>query len=72
LKSDSKKIPGTLIPEIQAGIGYCLIECSVGWVGVGWVEDDEFSTNFETLLCQIKPKEILCSKVNKIFFFLVF
>lgn len=45
-------------------IGICILESTTNYITVGNIRDDEHLTKFKTLICQIRPNEILFDPDN--------
>jgi len=55
------------VSEVEHKFGICVLDTSTSQFNLSAFEDDVCRTRLETLMRQIRPKEILFKKVSQIF-----
>lgn len=51
-------------PNEPSTFGVCIVDASTGEFQLSHFQDDIIRTRLETLFRQIRPKELICAKVN--------
>jgi len=66
--NEANGLESKFLLAVRLGFGYeisfCALESISNYITMGWIVDDENYTHFKTLVCQIKPTEIVYDPEN--------